>query len=67
MDELIQVEFTDGTSCRIIPAALDLFLSEKNWIQRFQRSAGWVKVGHDPVRGEGRRSSYLGLERRFAA
>jgi hypothetical protein len=67
MLQLILVEFTDGTSCRIIPAALDLFLREENWVSGFQRSSGWVRVGHDPIREVMRDSSYCGVERRYAA
>lgn len=65
MQRLIAVEFTDGSRCEMIPAALDLFLREDNWVRRFRRSSGWVWVGMTPLRREPATAAYQGSERRL--
>ncbi len=64
MQRMITVEFTDGTSCDMIPAALNLFLREKDWVRRFQRSNGWVWVGLSPMRS-GSLETFQGSDRRM--
>ena len=64
MKKLIRVEFTDGSSCEVIPAALDLFLRETDLVRCFQRENGWVWVGVTPLRGACSARNYQGVERR---
>jgi pyrimidine operon attenuation protein/uracil phosphoribosyltransferase len=63
---LIEVELSDGTLCRMAPKALDMFLVRDD-VSRFRRSDGWVVVGVDPLRDLSKRSAYNGVERRLAA
>lgn len=65
MTRLIQVECIDGTTCRMAPRALDMFIA-RHRVKRFRRSAGWAVLGVDPVRGMGDPRSYHGPERRAA-
>lgn len=67
MPRMINVEFTDGTRCEMIPAALDLFLSEENWVRRFERSSGWVWVGFSQMRKEKRGQNVSARDCRLSA
>lgn len=64
MSMLISVEFTDGTRCEMIPAALNLFLQEKDWVRRFRRKNGWVWVGLSPMRSGTRQETVQVSDRR---
>ena len=66
MTRLIKVEMKDGTLCRMVPRALDMFLV-RDGVSRFRRSDGWVVVGVDPLRNPKKRYAYDGVERRLAA
>ena len=59
---LIRVRFKDGRIDLVPSRKLDelIVMSE---IEQFERSAGWVTVGKDPVRST-LRGSYSGPERR---
>ncbi len=57
----IQVIFFDDTPALVEAERLDELISSRR-IQAFRRSSGWVRVGQEPVRGNGGR--YEGPERR---
>ena len=62
----IEVILSDGAHHYLEPSVLDVLL-EKNQVEKFKRSSGWVTVGISPVRVGNRRGSYLpyhGIERR---
>lgn len=63
--ELIVVELTDGTVCRMVEKALDMLL-RRGEIARFMRSGEWVVVGEVPLRETAWNSSFVGYERRNA-
>ncbi len=64
MGQLIRVEMTDGSICRMAQKAFEMFLTYKKII-RFERSDGWVTVGEGLLRGMVDSSEYTGPERRF--
>jgi len=59
---LIRVRYRDGRIDLIPSHSLDelIVMSE---IEQFERSAGWVTVGKDPIRST-LRGKYMGPERR---
>ncbi len=57
----INVIYFDGTPGVVDAGKLDVLI-QKRRIIAFRRSNGWVRVGRDPVRGNGGR--YLGPDRR---
>jgi len=59
---LIRVRYKDGRIDLVPSRRLDelIVMSE---IEQFERSAGWVKVGRDPIRST-LRGHYTGPERR---
>jgi putative N-acetylmannosamine-6-phosphate epimerase len=59
---LIRVRFKDGRIDLVPSQKLDelIVMSE---IEQFERSAGWVTVGKDPIRST-LRGHYSGIERR---
>lgn len=59
---LIRVRYKDGRIDLVPSRRLDelIVMSE---IEQFERSAGWVKVGSDPIRST-LRGHYTGPERR---
>lgn len=59
---LIRVRYKDGRIDLVPSCRLDelIVMSE---IEQFERSAGWVKVGRDPIRST-LRGHYTGPERR---
>jgi hypothetical protein len=63
MEQLIRVELKDGSVCRMVVKAFNLFLAQ-NQIRRFERAEGWVTVGVDMLRGMTSCRSYEGPERR---
>ena len=65
MFNLIRVELKDGAICRMVPRALNIFLSQDK-VAKFERSDGWVVVGVDPLRGMNADRDYLGFEHRMA-
>jgi len=60
---LIRVRFKDGRIDLVPSKRLDelIVMSE---IEQFERSAGWVTVGRDPIRST-LRGHYVGPERRY--
>jgi hypothetical protein len=65
VERLIRVELKDGSTCRMVKKAFDLFLA-KNKVAKFERSDGWVTVGQDVLRGVTESGHYNGHERRCA-
>jgi hypothetical protein len=65
MFNLIRVELKDGAICRMVPRALNIFLSQDK-VAKFERSDGWAVVGVDPLRGMNADRDYSGLEHRMA-
>jgi hypothetical protein len=65
MFNLIRVELKDGAICRMVPRALNIFLSQDK-VSRFERSDGWAVVGVDPLRGMNTKSDYSGFDHRLA-
>jgi hypothetical protein len=63
--ELIIVEMKDGTVCRMVGKALNLFLSHDR-VTKFKRANGWAVVGVDPLRNKNNASHSAGVERRLA-
>ncbi len=59
---LIRVRYKDGR-IDLIPSQQLNELIVMNEIEQFERSAGWVVVGEDPVRST-LRGRYVGPERR---
>jgi hypothetical protein len=59
----IQVIFFDNSYGLAETESLDELIKTRRIIA-FRRSNGWVRIGHDPVRGSG--GSYAGPERRNA-
>ncbi len=59
---LVRVRYKDGRIALIPSNGLDelIIMSE---IEQFERSAGWVTVGKDPIRST-LRGNYAGIERR---
>ncbi len=57
----ILVLFKDLSYAAVKDYTLDELIEEEK-ILGFQRSNGWVSIGHDPIRGRG--GSYSGPERR---
>ena len=64
MFNLIRVELTDGTVCRMAPKALNIFLAQNKVVQ-FERSDGWAVVGLDTLRDIQKRCIYIGFEQRI--
>ena len=62
---LIRVELKDGSTCRMVKKAFDLFLSQ-NKVAKFERSDGWVTVGKDVLRAMTESKNYNSHERRCA-
>ncbi len=60
---MIRVIFKDYTYDMATASVLDDLLAGSK-IVAFERSSGWVRVGHDPIRGMG--GEYKGPERRGA-
>ena len=58
---LIPVLFSDDSSGMVKPEELEELIRNHKIIS-FRRSEGWVRIGFDPVRGDG--GDYKGLERR---
>jgi hypothetical protein len=61
---MIPVMLKDGTDELVQPQVLDRLLDEDR-VMFFKRSAGWVVIGRDPLRGMGG-GVYEGTERRSA-
>ena len=65
MFNLIRVELKDGAVCRMVPRALNIFLSQDK-VVKFERSDGWAVVGVDPLRDMNANRNYSGFENRMA-
>ncbi len=65
MERLIRVELKDGSTCRMVKKAFNLFLAQ-NKVAKFERSDGWVTVGKDFLRTMTESENYNGHERRYA-
>lgn len=57
----IEVTFQNGESGEVSPYLLNTCI-ETGQIIQFKRSAGWVRIGQDPIRGTD--GNYKGVERR---
>ena len=64
-EELVVVEMKDGTICRMVKKAFNLFLS-RNRIARFKRAGQWVDVSQIVLRGADDLEPYDGDDRREA-
>lgn len=59
---LIRVRYKDGRIALVPSSGLDELIV-MSAIEQFERSAGWVKVGKDPIRST-LRGAYAGIDRR---
>jgi hypothetical protein len=57
----IPVLFSDNSAGQASPEILDELIRNRKIIS-FRRSGGWIRIGFDPVRGDG--GNYNGPERR---
>ena len=60
---LIQVAYSDNRYDYLKDFQLDRLL-ERGQVAGFRRKSGWVRVGVDSIREQGRKNSYFGPERR---
>jgi len=58
---LIPVLFSDNSAGQASPEILDELIRNRKIIT-FRRSDGWVRIGFDPIRGDG--GKYQGPDRR---
>ncbi len=65
MEQLIRVEMSDGSICRMAKKAFNMFLTQGK-ILKFERSDGWVTIGKDMLRDMNPGNNYSGAERRCA-
>jgi len=65
VERLIRVELKDGSTCRMVKKAFNLFLAQ-NKVAKFERSDGWVTVSKDVLRVVTASKNYNGHERRCA-
>ena len=63
MQQLIRVELSDGSICRMAIKAFNMFLAHEKII-KFERNDGWVTIGKDILRDMTGLNSYRGSERR---